>query len=91
MFRFLIIFTFTLLSLSANENWIKIEPNNKPKIPKSTTKLNINLSQIKPINKMIKNATVIKQLFDVTRKKEKKVTSDKNWFVIKNKGNSGGF
>ena len=73
---------FPLKILSANENWIKIEPINNTKAPKSNTKLDVNLSQIEPVNKMMKNATAIKQLIDATSKKEKQTTNDKNWFVF---------
>ncbi len=74
---------FSTIILSANDNWIKIEPINKTKASKSNTKLDVNLSQIEPVNKMMKNATAIKQLIDVTSKKEKQPTNDKNWFVLK--------
>ncbi len=69
----------------ANENWIKIEPINKTQTPKSKSKLDVNLSQIEPVNKIMKNATAIKQLIDATSKKEKKTTNNKNWFVINGK------
>ncbi len=66
---------FLTINLYADKNWIQIE---KPK-----TKPDVNLSQIEPINKMIKNATVIKQLIDATSKKEEPVNNEKNWFVLK--------
>jgi len=44
----------------------------------------MNLSQIKPLNKMMKNVTVVKQLLDATSKKEKTTTNDKNWFTLNN-------
>ena len=75
------------ISLSANENWIKIEPINKTKTPKPKSKLDVNLSEIAPINKMMKNATAIKQIIDATNtttKKEKQPSNDKNWFVLNN-------
>jgi len=46
---------------------------------------NINLSKIEPLNKMMKNAIIIKQLIDATSKKEKQTTTtdnNKNWFEI---------
>lgn len=65
-----------LLSLtstaSANENWIPITPVDKPQTSK----------QAGAVNKMIKNATVIKQLIDPTSKKETVTTKEKNWFVV---------
>lgn len=73
-------------NLYANENWIKIEPINNTKTKKSYTKLDVNLSQIKPINRMMRNATVIKQIIDTTSKIEKAYTNEKNWFEL-NKAN----
>ncbi|MFT5661678.1 MAG: hypothetical protein ACI9TV_002325 [Sulfurimonas sp.] len=72
--------------LHANESWIKINPINKTQTPKVNIKPDVNLSQIEPINKMIKKATAIKQLIDVARKQEKQITNDKNWFSIKTEG-----
>jgi len=81
----LILTLITFISLSANENWIKIEPINKTKVPKHKSKLDVNLSQIEPVSKMMKNATAIKQIIDATNttsKKEKQPTNNKNWFVL---------
>ena len=74
---------------SANENWIPITPTYNEQTPKvkPNTQLDINLSQIEPINKMMKKATVIKQIIDATNKKEKPTTNDKNWFVLKSEEN----
>ncbi len=83
MKRVLALIAFTSMSLYSNENWIKIEPIDKTPTPKPVTTQDVNLSKIEPINKMMKNATVVKQLIDVTSKKEKKTTNDKNWFVIR--------
>jgi len=69
------------ITLYADKNWIQIEPINKTQT--SNSKLNINLSQIEPINKMIKNVTVIKQLFDNTKKETPSINS-KNWIVLDN-------
>ena len=85
--RMKIIFTliiFLLVSLYANENWIKIEPINSRQTPKPTqeTPIDINLSTIEPVNKMMKNVALIKQIIDATNKKEKQTKSDKNWFVF---------
>ncbi|PHS57290.1 MAG: hypothetical protein COB17_06770 [Sulfurimonas sp.] len=73
---------FITIKISANENWIKIEPINKTQTSKSNTKVDIDLSQIEPINKMMKNATVIKQLIDATSKKDEPTSNEKNWFVL---------
>ena len=75
------------ISLSANDNWIKIEPMNQTEAPKPKNKVDVNLSQIAPINKMMRNATAIKQIVDATSKKEEKPTNDKNWFVLNNEVN----
>ena len=83
----LTLITFIFVSLSANENWIKIEPINQTKTPKPKSKLDVNLSKIAPINKIMKNATAIKQMIDATNstsKKDKQPTNDKNWFVLNN-------
>ena len=78
----------TFISLSANENWIKIEPINKTKSPKPKNKIDVNLSKIAPINEMIRKATAIKQLIDTTNTKEKQPTNHKNWFILDNEGNT---
>ena len=69
-------------TLYADSNWIAIEPINKTQTSKSNTKTDIDLSQIEPINKIMKNAMVIKQLIDATGKKEKVTTNNKNWFAL---------
>jgi len=79
--KVILILIFFISILSANENWIKIEPIDKT--PKSKTKLDINLSKIEPVNRMMRNATAIKQLIDAT-KKEEKHTNNKNWFLLNN-------
>ncbi|MDY0233838.1 MAG: hypothetical protein RBS11_07335 [Sulfurimonas sp.] len=71
-----------IITLYANENWISIEPLDKTPTSKTPNKLDLNLSQIEPINKMIKNATVLKQLIDLTTKKELPATNDKEWFIL---------
>ena len=84
----IILTLITFISLSANENWIKIEPINQTKVPKHKSKLDVNLSQIEPVSKMMKNATAIKQIIDATNttnKKEKELAHDKNWFTLNNK------
>ena len=73
---------FFTINLYADKNWIQIELINKTQTVKPKTKLDVNLSHIEPINKMMKNATVVKQLIDATNKKEKPATNEKNWFVL---------
>ena len=88
--KLLLLLLFISDNISANENWIKIEPINKTQVSKSNAKKDMNLSQIEPINKIMKNATVIKNLIDITNKKEKPITHanhEKNWFVFEAKGN----
>lgn len=74
------------IELSANENWINIEAINVTQSPKQHTRLDINISQIAPINKILKNVTVVKQLIDTTSKEEKVTTHSKNWFTLNHKG-----
>ena len=80
----LIFLLFEIITQAASENWIPITPLDKDKAPIVSTKLDVNLSQIEPINKMIKKITVIKQLIDVSTKKEAPTTNEKNWFILKN-------
>ena len=82
--KIIFILVFGVIS-SANENWIPIAPtdNKQAQKVKPKTQLDVNLSQIEPVNKMMKKATVIKQIIDATNKKEKATTNDKNWFVLK--------
>jgi len=70
---------------SANENWIPITPTDNKQTPKIKPKaqLDINLSQIEPVNRMIQNATAIKKLIDMSNKEKKITTQDKNWFILK--------
>lgn len=73
---------FLVTTIYADKNWIPITTVEQTTAPKPTTRLDVNLSQIKPINKMIKNVAVVKQLIDVTTRKEKPLTNSKNWFVL---------
>jgi len=79
-----LVLIFLTINLYADKNWIQIEPTNKIQTAKSKTKLDVDLSQIEPINKMMKNATVIKQLIDATSKKDEPASNEKNWFVLNN-------
>ena len=84
MTLFTLLLIFITINLDADNNWIEIEPLNKTQPSKSTTKPNLNLSQMQPINNMLKNATIIKQLIDNKKRKEKPtITNNKNWFVLK--------
>ncbi|MCF6340647.1 MAG: hypothetical protein L3J10_07860 [Sulfurimonas sp.] len=78
----MLLLIFLTINLYADKNWIEIEPINKTKTVKPKTKLDVNLSQIEPINKMMKKVTVFKQLIDATGKKEKVKTNDKNWYIL---------
>jgi len=69
-----LVLIFLTINLYADKNWIRIEPK---------TKLNVDLPQIQPLNKIIKNIAVFKQLVDATSKK-KVATNDKNWFTLNN-------
>ena len=77
-----LLLTFLTINLYADKNWFPIESTNGAQIEKPKNKFDVNLSQIEPINKMLKNATVIKQLIDATSKKDKPVSNEKKWFVL---------
>lgn len=77
-----LLLTFLTINLYADKNWIQIEPRNEIQTTKLKSKLDVNISQIEPINKMMKNATAIKQLLDATSKKDLQSTNEKNWFVL---------
>lgn len=79
---FLIFFTLTLF---ANEKWIAITPLVETSKSKTPEKADINLSQIAPINKMLKNITIVKELLDARPQKEVPKTTQKNWFVLNTK------
>ena len=85
LFLSLLFLLFQAITISADKNWIPITPLDKDQTPKPTKKLDVNLSQIEPINKMMKNVTVVQQLIEATSKKEKPATNDKNWFVLNTK------
>ncbi len=71
------------IKLTGNENWIEIKTTEQTQTPKATKNLDINLSQIEPINKMMHNITLVKQLMDVIPQKEAPAPSDnKNWFIL---------
>jgi hypothetical protein len=74
------------MQLSADRNWIpikSIQTHQTHQTQQKHTKEDVNLSQIAPINKMMKNATLIKQLLEAASKREKVLTNDKNWFILK--------
>lgn len=77
----IIFLIFIATILSAHENWIEIEPANKPQKQKPDMKPDANLSQSESINKIIKNATAVKNLLEGTGKVEKP-NSDKKWFEM---------
>ncbi|MEA2073373.1 MAG: hypothetical protein U9O86_07275 [Campylobacterota bacterium] len=80
------LFIILNLNLLADKNWIDIEPLNKKTSKQTSETLDINLSQIQPLNKMLQNAKVIQQVMDTTTREKKKYKTEKNWFVInKNK------
>lgn len=81
----LLLFSLVLLTLDAyaDKNWISIEPLNKTNTPMQNPQLDANLSQKESINKMINNVSIIKQLFDGTKKEEVNADSNKNWYALK--------
>ncbi|MFA5460488.1 MAG: hypothetical protein WC274_00245 [Sulfurimonas sp.] len=77
----IIFLIFIATTLSAEKNWIEIEPTNKPQTQKPDIKTDVNLSQNEPINRIIKNVAAVKNMLDATSKEEKP-TNDKKWFEI---------
>ena len=80
--RCIVFFYIFPVLIIANENWIKIESINKKQAQKSHKQLNVNLSQIEPIRKIIKRASIVKKLIDIEGKKERESKSRKSWFKI---------
>lgn len=80
IFGILIFFTFVY----ADKVWIPInEKSTMPKAEKETP-LDINISQIKPINRLMQNAKVINYfLKNKDVKKEISKENEKKWFIIK--------
>lgn len=82
-----VLISFIIVNLYASEKWIKIEPITDTQIVKAQkpkSKLDINLSQIAPISKMMQNISLIQQVIKATSKKETKreSSSTKNWFIM---------
>ncbi|WP_373004005.1 hypothetical protein [Sulfurimonas sp.] len=84
MISLTLLLLFLAIDSEADKNWIKINPQEQTKTLKSDTKADLNLSQIQPINRILRNATLIKQLID-NKRKEKPTANDKNWFVLNTK------
>ena len=80
MKNLLIFCVLILTNLYADENWIKIKPIIDATSQKSNTKLNANSSQRQSINKIIRKVSIVKELLDGTKEKEKQ--DNKNWFAI---------
>jgi len=83
-----LLISFLTINLYADTKWIPIETINKTQTSKSNTKIGVDLSQIEPINKIMKNAKIIKQLIDATNKKNEPTNNMKNWFVLKSEGST---
>jgi hypothetical protein len=86
MKKSLIIILLITLQLSANKNWIPITSTDTKKTSKKSTELQIDLTQLKPLNKMMRKVTLIKKILNMTTKTKKieKVVENKNrWFVLK--------
>ena len=80
----ILFFLFITVNLYADKKWISIEPVSTTQNTKeNVNKLDIKPSQMQPINKLIKNATIIKRLVDNKRDKEKlNEDSKKNWYSL---------
>lgn len=83
--------TLFLLSIttivSANKNWIAIEPSDKTPIKKSSPKIDIDVAQMNPMNLVLKNRVAIQELLDTTNKDEKS-SHNKNWIVLHDEENN---
>ena len=82
----ILFFLFITVGLYADKKWISIEPVSTTQNTKQeSSKLEINPSQMQPINKLIRNAKIIKRLVDNKRDKEKfNEDSKKNWYSLEN-------
>lgn len=69
-------------NLYADKNWIDIQPINQPKSKETKKNIDINLTQIKPINTMMQRATIIKDIIKIVDKKKELPKDEKNWFLI---------
>ena len=68
----ILFFLFITVDLYADKKWISIEPISTTQNTKEdVNKLDIKSSQMQPINKLIRNAKIIKRLVDNKRDKEK--------------------
>ncbi len=81
---FIISLVFITVNLSADKNWIPIEPADKAKSTQQNTQLDVDLSQVEPIKKIMKSVITIKQLMDKTKKEKENTADDKNWFELEN-------
>lgn len=89
MKTFSLLFLFVTLNLYAQKNWIIIEPitqtQNQPHKPKPTPKIDVNLSQIAPLNSMMRNVTLLQEIIkrgSQISKKRVATTDNKNWFTL---------
>ncbi|MCK4973808.1 MAG: hypothetical protein KAR81_01025 [Sulfurimonas sp.] len=82
----ILFFLFITVNLYADKKWISIEPVSTTQNTKeNVNKLDIKPSQMQPINKLIRNAKIIKRLVDNKRDKEKSnEDSKKNWYSLEN-------
>ena len=82
----ILFFLFITVNLYADKKWISIEPVSTTQNTKQeSSKLDIKQSQMQPINKLIRNATIIRRLVDNKRDKEKlNEDSKKNWYSLEN-------
>jgi len=67
--------------LHADKKWIPINTINETKVSSSNLQSDMHLSQMEPINKVIKNLTVAKQLLD-NANKVKPTVHEKKWFLL---------
>lgn len=86
MHNLIIIFLLMAANVYADKKWISIEPISTTQNTKQeSSKLKINPSQLQPIKKLIKNATIIRRLVDnKSDKKKLNEGSRKNWYSLEN-------
>lgn len=83
-----LLFLFIATNLSADKQWIQIEPIDTNK-KQETAQPDINISQIQPLKQWVENAKVVKQLIDSANSiKKQDIENEKKWYILDNTQNS---
>ena len=72
------------INVHADKKWIPIETTKTTQKTKENIKLDVNLSKIQPINKLMRNVIAIKQLIDSSKNQKSNISNNKNWYVLDN-------